>query len=75
MLIRIHEHRSQHSRPSTDHTPILETESDRRISSIDPQVLAIDNSEIQLPEHTALQIELTPKVPQAAVTWLQFKRT
>ncbi|PMD12497.1 hypothetical protein NA56DRAFT_695501 [Hyaloscypha hepaticicola] len=40
--------------PSTDHTPILETESDRRISSIDPQVLAIDNSEIQLPEHTGL---------------------
>jgi hypothetical protein len=40
--------------PSTDHTPILETESDGRVSSIDPQVLAIDNSRIQLPEHTGL---------------------
>ena len=40
--------------PSTDHIPILETESDRRISSIDPQVLAIHNSSIQLPENTGL---------------------
>jgi hypothetical protein len=40
--------------PSTDHIPILETESGRRISSIDPQVLAIDNSRIQLPEHRGL---------------------
>ncbi len=40
--------------PSTDHSPILGTESDRRISSIDPLVLPIDNSGMQLPEYAGL---------------------
>ena len=37
--------------PSTNHTSILGTESERGISSIDPQILAVDNSGVQLPEY------------------------